>query len=205
MPPAPPPEAYAKPTPAFNLAEDWPAIAVMVAGAAAVGMMFPDWSISKLFNQEEGVNGFNRDLMPAAPIMLVILLAAVVAIAGYSLLTRRPRWLVLAAVPAFTALMVVIVMMTTLSEIGDSILGSIPGGSFELGAGAYLCLVFTLLALCASLYPLLMMLRNPTMSNALGSSRAGGEWSATGTATRAAASKRPAPPKPPEFPHAEGD
>lgn len=155
----------------------------MVSGAVAVGMMFPDWSVSKLFRQEQGVNGFNRDLLPAAPIMLVILLAGVVAIAGYSLLVRRPRLLVLAAVPAFTALMVIIVMMTTLSEIGDSILGSIPGGSFELGVGAYLCLVFTLVALCLSLYPLMAMFRQPHAPHA---PHADSEWNATAPATPSA-------------------
>lgn len=161
----------------------------MVSGAVAVGMMFPDWSVSKLFRQEQGVNGFNRDLLPAAPIMLVILLAGVVAIAGYSLLVHRPRLLVLAAVPTFTALMVIIVMMTTLSEIGDSILGSIPGGSFELGVGAYLCLVFTLVALCLSLYPVMAMFRQPVVPAAppgRHAPHADSEWSATAPATPSA-------------------
>ncbi|MCF2532112.1 DUF5336 domain-containing protein [Yinghuangia soli] len=175
-PPPPPPEAFRKSEPPFDLASDWPAMAAIVCGAVAIGMMFLDWPTAKVLRRESGDSGFDRSLMPAAPIILVILLVAVVAVAGYSMLAKKHWLLLLAAVPAFAALMVVIVMMTTLSKIGDDILESIPGGSFSLGAGAWLCLVFTILALAASLVPGLDLL------------------------------KRPAPAAPPaEFPHADGD
>ncbi len=206
-----PSTAYAKPRGGFgdfDMTEDWPALAAMVCGVIGVGMMFPDWWVAEIFDAEETRNGFNRDILPAAPIILVILLAAVVAIAGYVLLTRRRRLLPLAGVPAFAALMIIVVMMTTLDRAGEPI-DDLPNGSFDLAVGAYLCLFFTLLALCASLYPLLAMLRRgdgTPAAAAPGSARAGGEWTATAPGTPAATSQRPpAPPRPPEFPHAEGD
>lgn len=165
--------------PAFDPATDWPAVATMALGVAAVGMMFLDWSTSKILNREASDNGFDRDLMPAAPIILVILLIAMVAIAGWTIIVRRPKLLAFAAIPAFAALMVVIVMMTTLNKIGGDILSAIPGGSYSLGEGAWLCLVFTIFALGVCLVPLAQALKQ--------------------------AAEPAEPPRPPEFPHAEGD
>jgi uncharacterized membrane protein len=149
----------------------------MACAIVAVAMMFPEWTVAKFLGQESTENGFDRSLVPAGPILLVILLVAVVATAGYTLLAKKPQWLLFAAVPAFAALMVVIVTMTTLSKIGGDLLGALPGGSSELGVGAWLCLVFTIAAVCLSLYPLVGMMRRPA----------------------------PPPPPSPEFPHAEGD
>ncbi len=150
----------------------------MACGILAIAMMFPAWSIARVRGSEATENGFNRDILPAAPILLVILLLAVVTTAGYTLVTRRPALLPLAAVPAFAALIVVIVTTSTLSKIGGDVLGQIPGGSFEVGAGAWVCLAFTVLALCAGLVPLADRLRRRTP---------------------------PPPRQPPEFPRGEGD
>jgi len=143
----------------FDPAVDWPALTTMACGIVAVAMMFPDWSISRVGRAEATANGFNRDILPAAPILLVILLLAVIAIAGYTLVARRPALLPLAAFPAFGALMVVIVTTSTLDKIGGDILGQVPGGSYEVGAAAWVCLAFTVLALCVSLVPLADTLR----------------------------------------------
>lgn len=157
----PPEAAPPRAEPSFDVSTDWPGLAAILFGAVAIGTMFLDWPTAKVLRRETSDNGFARNLMPAAPIILVTLLVLVVALAAYALLVKQPKLLMAAAVPAFAALMVVIVMITTLSKIGGDVLDSLPGGSFSLGIGAWLCLVFTILALAASLVPALEMFKRP--------------------------------------------
>ncbi|MDI2130401.1 hypothetical protein [Yinghuangia seranimata] len=166
-----------------DVGRDWPAAAVLLLTVLAFVMMFLDWSVLRARRVKVTDDGFDRSILPAAPVILVIMFVAVAGIAAYALASRRPRFLGFAAIPAFTAMLVVIIIMTTTTEVIESFTRGL--ATYELGAGAWLCLVFTILAFLVTLVPLAM-------------------WG------REAMEQRPpkaphVPAAPPEFPHADGD
>lgn len=194
MPPPGPPGSYGVPVERtadrFDVRTEWPAAAVMFCGVLAVAMMFVDWQTSRFRGESVSWDGFNREVLPAAPIILVIMLVAVVASAGCALLLRRPSQLAFAAIPAFTAMLVIIIVITTLDVMIGNPVRAV-GGTFEISAGAWLCLTFTILALLISLVPL-------------------GESLLAQQKQRQRQRQRqpvvpPKPAEPPQFPHAEGD
>ncbi|NUP35055.1 MAG: hypothetical protein HOU01_25595 [Streptomycetaceae bacterium] len=152
----------------------------------AVAMMFVDWQTSRFRGESVSWDGFNREVLPAAPIILVIMLVAVVASAGCVLLLRRPSQLAFAAIPAFTAMLVIIIVITTLDAMIGNPVRAV-GGTFEISAGAWLCLTFTILALLISLVPL------------------GESLLAQQKQRQRQPVVPPKPAEPPQFPHAEGD